>query len=245
MSELRTVVENVVPELIGKVPRKVLAWAYGVITAYVAIAFFGVGDVFGLVIVSAPVLLLVAARYWGLANVPVLLLGICAAGGLFPAFMVGMYQKSDEMPTGLILVGYLVFLVWMSTFPVLLDKFDEQYQLTHYYPPGTKSVPKEERNELSQYRVLLVSLWAATMVMFVVGASLAALLCLFALLRQRRWTALVAAVACLLDPVIAYEYGDFVVSFDPIEIIAGLIAASQWYTAYKALLWDRRIRAGL
>lgn len=243
MSELRTAIENLVPELIAKIPRKVLAWAYGVITAYVAIAFFGVGDIFGLIIISAPVLLLFATRYWGLANVPALLLGICAAGALFPAFMVGMYQKSDEMPTGLILVGYLMFLVWMSAFPVLLDKLDEQYQLTHYYQDtGIKSVPKEERNELSLYRVLLVSLWAATMVMFVVGASLAALLCLFALLRQRRWTALVAAVACLLDPVFAYEYGGVVMSFDPIEIIAGLLAASQWYAAYKALLWDRRFR---
>jgi hypothetical protein len=244
MSELRKVIENVVPELISRiVHRKVLYWAYGLITAYVAIGFFGIGDVFGLIIISAPVLLLFATRFWGLANVPALLLGICAAGALFPAFMVGMYQQNDEMPAGLILVGYLMFLVWMAAFPVLLDKLDEQYHLSLYPDSGATSVPKEDRNELSQYRVLLVNLWAATMVMLVVGASLAALLCLFALLRQRRWTAAVAAVACLLDPVVAYEYGSgLVVSFDPIEIVAGLLAAKQWYEAYKSLLWDRRFR---
>ncbi|ONI74727.1 hypothetical protein ALI144C_38600 [Actinosynnema sp. ALI-1.44] len=248
MPALRELMDEVFPKLLEKFPRKLVYWLYGVITTYVGIVFAGAGDVLGLIMIGASILLLVAARYWGLPHIPGPLLAIGALGGFFPAFMVGKYRMSDDMPTGLILVGYVVFLVWMALFPILLDKLDEQYHLRQL-PPGSgiTSLPKADRDERSQYRLLVVDLWAATIIMIVVsgGDSLAALLCVFALIRQRRWTAALAAVACLLDPVLSFGYGGFELDLDVFAIAGGVFAAMVWFKAWRTPWWDRRIRAVL
>jgi hypothetical protein len=60
------------------------------------------------------------------------------------------------------------------------------------------------------------------------------------LLFQRRWTAAVAATASLLGGFFSEQ--EFAGEFDPLAILAGVVAAELWYRAYKNPLWDARTR---
>jgi hypothetical protein len=194
-------------------------------------------------VMGAPLLLLVATRYRGLGTVHPWLLGFAAVMSLVPTFFLGRYQASEESPSGLILIGFLVFLVWVAAFPTVLDKLDERFHISLFPPQArVRSLSPEQRDMDARYRVLLVRLWMATLVMLVVGGSLAAVLCLLALLVRRRWTAAIAGVVCLLETVVSVHGISISLTFDPLDILAGLLAAAQWLDAVKNPLWTRWTR---
>ena len=221
--ELRKVIENAVPPAMEKwFPRWALYLVFWVVTALIAAAFLMTGLVYGALVVGGPLLLLAATRWQGLGKVHPGVLVFGAAMSLVPTFFLGRYQGSPETPSGMVLFGFLVFLLWVTAYPVVLDKLD-------HHP----------RDEDAVFRMLLVKSWIATIGMLVADNSLVAVLCLFALLVRRRATAAIAGIACLVAAVVSFEGGELTLTFDVIDIFAGVTAAWQWWAAVRNPLWER------
>lgn len=238
---VRKVIENAMPQLIEKrLSRRALYVTFWLVTAVMTLWFLMTGLVYGVLVMGAPLLLLAATRRQGLGTVHPVLLGFAAVMSLVPAYFLGRYQGSEETPGGLVLVGFLVFLIWVSAFPVMLNKLDERFHLSLYpSEAGVTSLPSEARDDLAMYRLLLVRLWLATLAMFVADSSIVAALCLAALIVRWRWTAAVAGVACLLETVVSIDASGLSLTFEPIDVVAGLFAAAQWYEATRNPRWDR------
>jgi hypothetical protein len=173
-------------------------------------------------------------RWQGLGNVPKLVLIVTAVLSFAPAAFLGRYEASEDTPTGMVFFGFVVFLVWVAAFPTMLDRLDDRHHSMWVPEAGWY------RDERAVYRVLLIRLWMATIVMMIVGGFVAPGLCFAALVFRHRWTAAVAGIACVAEAVLSYKYGAFEFTFEPLEIVAGLLAGQQWKQAFSHPLWDRR-----
>jgi hypothetical protein len=242
---LRKLVENLVPWLIeNKTHRLVLLGLFWSATAFLAL-FFGVGDpVLAAIALGLPAVLIVATRRVGMAGVPVALFAPALAAALIPAVFLGRYQRGDEYQlgpelTGLVLVGFLVFLVWVGAYPVVVDMHDQLHALSHIPEPvRPKSLAKHERDPEAVRRVLVVKLSMATVAMVVAGGTYVVAAAVLGLLLRRRWTAVVALAASALSGFFSEQ--EFAWGVDPVGVIAGLIAAELWWQAYRHPMWDKR-----
>ncbi|TDV56387.1 hypothetical protein [Actinophytocola oryzae] len=242
----RKIIENVLPSVIEKrLSRGALYVTFWTVTGVLSLWFLMSGLVYGTLVMGGPLLLLAATRHQGLGRVHPLLLAFAAVMSFVPAFFLGRYQASEETPGGLVLVGFLVFLIWVTAYPTMLDKLDERFQLSAYPPDArNRTLPAEVRDQCAMYRVLLVRLWMAAMAMFAVDSTIVALLCLVALVVRRRWLAAVAGIACLLEAVVSIGFSGLSLTFEPLDVLAGVLAALQWYEAVKNPLWERQAHAG-
>jgi hypothetical protein len=203
-------------------------WLFWLTTACIGWLFIVSNPVFGWFVVLAPVLLVWLTSRYGLSRVNGTLLGVVLTLALFPAFFLGKAQASEETPTGYVLAGLLIFLVWVAAFPTMLGHVDRHHR-------AKRAVP--DSGPFAEYRVMLVRLWMAAMVMFVVEESLAAAVCVVALLYRRRWTAAVAGVACLVFPLLSVTYGELAWDADLVEVIAAGMSAYAWYGAMRNRHW--------
>jgi hypothetical protein len=239
-------IEEGVPEVVENALGRWLLYAvFWLTTAILAFWFLSTGLVYGAFVIGAPLVLLLATRFHGLATVSTALLVIAGLAALVPAFFLGKYKALEDGHTGLVLVGFLVFLIWAAAYPAMLDKFDERFHLS-LYPRESRprKLEPEERDESAMLRVLLVKAAIATLTMLVADASIVAVVCLLALLLRSHWSAAVAGLACLLETVVEINGLSVVVKFELVEIAAGVLAASLWWDAIKNPLWDHRIRPG-
>ncbi|MFC5290505.1 hypothetical protein ACFPM7_25920 [Actinokineospora guangxiensis] len=244
---LRKIVENVVPWLIeNKAHRLVVFGLFWSATAFLAL-FFGVGDpVFAAIALGLPAALIVATRRVGMAGVPPALFAPALAAALIPAVFLGRYQRGDQHEfgpesAGLVLVGFLVFLVWVGAYPVMVDMYDQLHALSHIPEQARpKSLAKHERDPEAIRRLLMVKLSMATAAMVVAGGTYVVGAAVLGLLLRRRWTAAVALAASALSGFFSEQ--KFAWEFDPVGVIAGLIAAELWWQAYRHPLWDTRAR---
>lgn len=229
MNELvRKLIDNFLGAWVEKSGRKVLYWLFWLSTACIAWLLIVSNPVFGWFVVLAPVLLVWLTSRRGLSRVNGVLLGLVLTLALFPTFFLGMAQATEQTPTGFVLAGLLIFLVWVAAFPTMLDHVDRQYRKRSGGP---------EEDPFAEYRVMLVRLWMATMVMAVVGEALAAAVCVAALLYRRKWTAALAGVACLVLPLLSLGYGGIEWTADPIDMIAAGMSAYSWYGALRNPHW--------
>ncbi|SDZ02369.1 hypothetical protein SAMN05421504_108306 [Amycolatopsis xylanica] len=237
MSEgLRKLIEDRLPGLIeDHTSYRVLQWVFWPVTALLTLAFVATDPVSGSLIMGAPLLLIALTRRQGLGKVPKLILMATAVLSIVPAAFLGRYEASEELSTGLIFFGFVVFLVWVAAFPTMLDKIDDLHHSVR--KPGTDEWYRDDR---AVHRVLLIRLWMATIIMVIVGGFVAPVLCFAALVFRRRWTAAVAGIACVVDALVSYRYGAFEFTSEPIEIVAGLLAGQQWKQAFSHPLWDPR-----
>ncbi|WP_181772778.1 hypothetical protein [Amycolatopsis pittospori] len=239
-------IEEGVPEVVENALGRWLLYAvFWLTTAILAFWFLSTGLVYGAFVIGAPLVLLLSTRFHGLATVSTALMVVAGLAALVPAFFLGKYKAVEDGHTGLVLVGFLVFLIWGAAYPAILDKFDERFHLS-LYPRESRprKLEPEERDEFAMLRVLLVKAAIATLTMLVADASIVAVVCLLALLLRSHWSAAVAGLACLLETVVEINGLSVVVKFEPVEIAAGVVAASLWWDAIKNPLWDRRIRPG-
>jgi hypothetical protein len=225
----RKLIETFLPWLVEeRTTRTIVYWLFWLTTACIAWLFIVSNPVFGWFVVLAPVLLVWLTSRLGLSRVNGVLLGVVLTLALFPAFFLGMAQASEEVPTGFVLAGLLIFLVWVAAFPTMLDHVDRHYRVKRDGP---------DDDPFAEYRLMLVRLWMATMIMSVVGESLAALVCVAALLYRRKWTAALAGVACLVCPLLSITYGEIGWDADVIDVIAAGMSAYSWYGALRNPHW--------
>ncbi|OXM45042.1 hypothetical protein [Amycolatopsis alba] len=242
---LYKLIDTGVPEVIDRIGRWFLYPVFWLTTAILALWFLQTGLVYGALVISLPLILLFRTRFHGLGRVSPALLLIAGLAAMVPNFFLGKYKEAEDGPTGLILVGFLVFLAWAAAYPAMLDKFDERFQLSRHPSDPRRKLPDDERNELALLRVLLVKIVMGTVAMLVVDATVVVILSLLALLLRSRWSAAVAGVACLIESVTVINGLDLVFKFEPLDILAGLFAASTWWDAVRNPLWDRRARVAV
>jgi hypothetical protein len=65
--------------------------------------------------------------------------------------------------------------------------------------------------------------------------NMALVLCLLALLRRRRWTAIAAGIACAAAVLLSFSYERL--KFDWLALPIGLLAAWQWIKASNSPYW--------
>jgi hypothetical protein len=239
---VRKLIESIVPWLIeNRWPRRATYVAFWTTTVFMTYLFVATNPVYGLVVMGFPLSLLAATRRSGLANLNLIVIGIAVTPALVPAFFLGKYQSTQNELTGLPLVGYFGFLLWVTMYPLMLDIFDHRYHLSLFpadeAPPA---LPKAARDTEAMRRLLFVKLSMATVVMLVVGGTYVVVASVVGLLFRRYWTAAVATAASLLGGFFSEQ--EFAWEFDPLAILAGVIAAELWYQAYKNPLWDARTR---
>jgi hypothetical protein len=225
----RKVLENALPFLVEeKATRKVVYWLYWLTTACTAWLFTASNPVFGWFVVLGPVLLVGLTSRIGLDRVPGALLAVVLALALFPAFFLGQAQASEDTPTGFVLAGLLIFLVWVAAFPTMVKHVDRHRREKRHEPRDDPFV---------EFRVTLVRLWMAAVVMAVVGEGFAALVCVAALLYRRKWTAAAAGLACLVFPLLTNYGATIVWDAEPVEVVAAVISAYSWYGAMRNPYW--------
>jgi hypothetical protein len=236
-------IEEGVPEVVeNRLGRRLLYAVFWLTTAILAFWFLSTGVVYGAFVIGAPLALLLTTRLCGLGTVPRTMLVFAGLAALVPTFFLGKYKAAEDGHTGLILVGFLVFLIWGAAYPAMLDKFDERFHLSQYPKESRpRKLQKEDRHELAMLRVLLVRLAMATLAMLVADATIVAVLCLIALLLRNHWSAAIAGLACLLEAIVEIDGFGLVFKFDLVEIAAGLLAASLWWDAVRNPLWTRRV----
>lgn len=229
--QFRKMVETFLgPWIEERMARKVVYWLFWLTTACLGWLFIATNPVFGLFVVGAPVLLVWLTSRQGLGGVNGVLLGVVLALTLVPAFFLGMAQKTadGEDPTGFVLAGLLIFLVWVAAFPTMLVHVDRH---------RGKKRGEQTGDPFADYRVIVVRLWMATIVMAMVGESLAAVVCLVALLYRRKWTAGLAGLGCLVFPLLTIAMGEIWWDAGPIEVIAAVVSAWSWYGAVRNPHW--------
>jgi hypothetical protein len=225
----RKVIENVLPILVEEaVTRRVVYWLYWLTTACTAWLFIATNPVFGWVVVLPPVLLVGLTSRVGLSRVPGPLLTVVLALALIPAFFLGQAQASEDTPTGFVLAGLLIFLVWVAAFPTMVKHVDRHRR-------EKRAEPRDD--PFVDYRVTLVRLWMAAVIMAVVGESFAALVCVAALLYRRKWTAVAAGLACLVFPLLTNSGATILWDAEPIDVVAAVISAYSWYGAMRNPHW--------
>lgn len=227
---LPKLIENAVPPLVERGPtRKILYCLFWTTTAVISWAFIVTNPVFGWFVALAPVVLVWRTSRVGLAGVNGLLLGAVLTLALVPAFFLGKAQADTGPMNGYILAALVIFLVWVAAFPKMLDLVDRRFRRTRLGEIGA--------NPYADYRLLLVNLWMATMIMLVVDDVFVAMICGVALIHRRKWTAALAGVACLIFPLLSFEYGGLVWDADGFDVVAALMGGYQWLGAVRNPAW--------
>jgi hypothetical protein len=225
---LRKLVELVLPWLVEeRVSRWVVYALYVLTTAAISYALVVQNPVIGWFVVVPPVLLALWTRVRGLARVNIVVFVVALATTLVPAYFLGELQSAEYIPVGPRLFGYLLFLLWVACYPPLLDHLDRD----------RRRRGRVEAEPKTAARVLVTKLWLATIVMLVVDETLAATVCMFALLVRGRATAVVAGLACLVFPLFSFEFGSFGWDADVLDVVAALLAADQWRAAVMNPRW--------
>jgi hypothetical protein len=229
---LRKLIELVLPWLVEeRVSRWVVYALYAVTTLVISYALVLQNPGIGWFVVLPPVLLALWTRVRGLAKVGIVPFTVALATTLVPAYFLGDMQTEEHIPVGPRLFAYLLFMVWVAAYPPVLDHLDRDKRRVGSEPAGP--------DPMAAVRVLVAKLWLATIVMLVVGESLAAVICLAALALRGRATAVLAGVACLVFPLLSFENGGLGWDADLLDVAAALLAADQWRSAVLNPRWER------
>lgn len=245
MYELRKWIETLLPEWIqNSTGRRMLYCLFWATTAFMAWAFIVTNPVFGWFVALAPVLLVWRTSARGLGNVSSLLFGATIVLALVPAFFLGMAQKTEDTPTGLVFVGLLIFVVWVAAFPTMVGHVDRQHRRRLH---GAGPRVRLDSEPFAEFRLLLLRLWMAAVVMLVIDETLAAVVCALALVYRGKVTAVVAGLACLLFPLLSVEFGTIVWDAGLVEVVGAVLSGYQWLAAVRNPYWGgglilRRVR---
>ncbi|WP_459721720.1 hypothetical protein [Actinophytocola sp. KF-1] len=243
---LRSAFESVVTWSMGekdedeveRVLTRVRLWVFLAAAAVMSLLFIAAGGVWGWTVATVPLGLVLVTRRFGIEWLPAPVFWFAGAVVVIPAVFLGIHYSDTGVLSGFLLVGYLVFFLWVTVYPSVLTDAEQHHARTNF---GPGVVIRDE----AEYRILVLTLWMATATMIAVGASTAAVVCFLALGWVARWTAAIAAVACLADALLTFGAGGFAwKDTEPfafvVAAVAGLLAASDWVTAVRHPTWSGR-----
>jgi len=142
-------------------PRLLGSALFWVSTALLAVVLLIEDPVFGSFVVGIPLLVVVLVRERGLAGVSSGLLGAAIGSSLM--FSVFLGQTRGVSGDGLLIAGFVVLVIWTSTYPVMLRQMDRQHlreRREDAAPPPTT-------------RLLVVRVWMTLLAAAVLAATLA------------------------------------------------------------------------
>lgn len=165
---VRRIRTAMVPVVLDDASPRLLACALFWLSTVVLAGVLLVADpVFGSFVVGIPLLLVVLVRERGLEGIPVVLFG--AAIGSSLVFTLFLGHNRGVFADGVLIAGFVVFVVWASTYPVMLRQMNRQYLRERFSIPED-AVPESRR---STVRLYVVRAW---MVLLTLAAAAAALI---------------------------------------------------------------------
>lgn len=229
LSSATAYIETTIEEIVERIPEWLFPALYWPAFGFVGLLFAVSNGLLMLPGIAAPVALVLCVRRWGLARVPNLVYVAALLSVSFAAFFMNMFYDSlaaeNDIAIGPI-IGVTAFIVAVAGFFRILKRADDHYRIITN--GGRDPHPR------AKHRLHMVKLVLATMVMFVLQ-NMALVLCLLALLRRRRWTAIAAGMACAAAVLLSFSFGGL--EFDWLALPLGLHAAWQWIKASNSPYW--------
>lgn len=224
--------EIVMGRILEGIPRWLFPFLYWPAFGFVGLLFALTNGLLMLPGIAAPVILVLCVRRWGLARVPNLVYVTALLSVSFVAFFMNMFYNSFTAGDADIeirpIIGISALIIAVAGFIHILKSAEQHYR-------ATKNGAGDPVR--AAHRLHLVKLVLATVAMFVLQ-NLALVLCLLALLRRRRWTAIAAGMACAAAVLLSFSFGRLEVDWLALPI--GLIAAREWIKAANSPYWTTR-----
>jgi hypothetical protein len=152
----------VIPELLDDSwPRLLVFAAFWVTTALLATVLLIADPVFGSFVIGVPLLVAVLVRERGLAGIPTVLFGAAIGSSLVFGVFLGRYRGVFD--DGVLIAGFAIFVIWASTYPVMLRQLDRQYLREHPDDPAS--------GRLVVARMRVVRAWMTLLTVAVVAAA--------------------------------------------------------------------------
>jgi hypothetical protein len=145
--------------------RLLIGAMFWVLTALLATVVLIADPVSGTFVVGIPLLLVVSVRERGLDGIPAVLFGATIGSSL--AFTVFLGQLRADFATGVVIAGFVILLLWVSTYPIMLAQMDRQYLRER------STVGPQGRHRRSRSVTRLVVVWAWMVLLVAIGAWLA------------------------------------------------------------------------
>ena len=216
---------------------RLLPWVYWPCAAFCGLLLIIGNPPVGVLAVTMPALLYWRTRKIGLDQVPRLIYYAPFVPIFFIAFFAAQYLHEDPYGnttiTPWIIIAAVVFIISTYGFATMLARAHENYlekeQPTDY---------TEMEAALAKYRILQFKLIVATTVLFATQSPIL-LLCLIALVKRGRVTAIVAGIAAGAAVVLSFN-GHWIINW--FQIYAGYAAASLWVKAAFDPTWPTTAR---
>jgi hypothetical protein len=163
---VRRIRSAVFPELLDDSwPRLLVGAAFWVATALLATVLLIADPVFGSFVLGVPLLVAVLVRERGLAGIPAVLFGVAIGSSLVFGVFLGQYPGLFD--DRVLITGFAVFVIWVSTYPVMLAQLDRQYLREH---PATQE--DTAGSGPAVVRLHVVRAWMALLTVAVVVAAI-------------------------------------------------------------------------
>lgn len=236
LRDLFPIVKNGARRLAGEWNR-VLPWVYWPSAAFCGLLMIASVPPVGVLAVTTPALLYWRTRKVGLDRVSPLIYYAPFLPLATVAFFAGLYYvgNPNENVTPWIIVGAVAFLVSTYGFATMLKHAHETY-LKREQPTDYTAAEAA----FAEYRIVQFKLVVATTVLFATEYVIILTVCLFALVKRGRVTAIAAGIAAGFAAVLSFEAGHWVI--DWIQLYAGYTAMRLWLMAAFNPLWPASAR---
>jgi hypothetical protein len=141
--------------------RVLISALFWLLTALLATVMLIADPVSGTFVVGIPLLLVVFVRERGLDGIPAVLFGATIGSSL--AFTVFLGQLRPDFSAGVVIGGFVILLLWVSTYPIMLAQMDRQHR--------RERSPIGGRHRRSATRLVVV--WAWMVLLAAIGTWLA------------------------------------------------------------------------
>jgi hypothetical protein len=144
--------------------RLLISALFWLLTALLATVLLIADPMSGTFVVGIPLLLVVFVRERGLDGIPAVLFGATIGSSL--AFTVFLGQLRADFAAGVVIGGFVILLLWVSTYPIMLGQMDRQFR-------RERSPVGGGRHRRSHTVTRLVVVWAWMVLLVAIGAWLA------------------------------------------------------------------------
>jgi hypothetical protein len=152
-------------------PRLLVCSLFWLSTALLAAVLLVADPVFGSFVVGIPLVLVVLVRERGLEGIPIVLFG--AAIGSSVVFTAFLGQHRGVFSEGVAITGFVVFAVWVSTYPTMLRLMNRQYLRERSSLPGASQQDAVSGPGNALARIYVVRAWMVLLALAVLATAFA------------------------------------------------------------------------
>lgn len=172
---VRRIRSAIMPAALDESVSRLLVYAlFWVSTAVLAAILLIADPVFGSFVVGIPLLLMVLVRERGLDGIPPVMFGAVIGSSL--VFSIFLGQDRGIFDDGVLVTGFVTFLVWLGTYPIMVRQMDRQYLRERTSSAGRDTEPAgdaERERPGAVLRLYVVRAWMPLLAAAVVATVLA------------------------------------------------------------------------